>query len=151
MSNSVNDIPTGLRVPAQIPLDAKEYKLSEADLANLGPSNNLAYTYFKGMTAYCAQEQTRWEWREKGVGEVGLIVVDFVYPAGLVIFGINYSNKIYNFFPLGGATFVATPTQVLNEIEMSFDWKRGNRFVINTVADLPKGFTSNIYQRTGFI
>lgn len=151
MSNSVNDIPTGLRVPAQIPLDAKEYKLSQADLANLGPGNNLAYTYFKGMTAYCALEQTRWEWREKGIGETGLIPGDFTYPAGLVIFGITYSNKTYNFFPLGGATFVATPSQILNQLEMSFDWKRGSRFVSNQIEDLPKGFTNNIYQRTGYV
>lgn len=151
MSNSINDIPTGLRVPAQIPLDAKEYKLSQADLANLGPGNNLAYTYFKGMTAYCALEQTRWEWREKGVGETGLIPGDFTYPSGLTIFGINYSNKIYNFFPLGGATFVATPDQVLNQLEMSFDWKRGKSFFANTVADLPKGVTDNIYERYGYV
>ena len=151
MSNSVNDIPTGLRVPAQIPLDAKEYKLSQADLANLGPGNNLAYTYFKGMTAYCALEQTRWEWREKGVGEVGLIVGDFTYPSGLVIFGINYSNKTYNFFPLGGATFVATPSQVLNELSMSFDWKKGAKFSPKTSTTLPEGVTDNIYQRFGYV
>jgi hypothetical protein len=152
MSNSVNDIPTGLRVPAQIPLDPKVYKLSQADLANLGPGNNLAYTYFKGMAAYCALEQTRWEWREKGVGETGgLISGDFTYPSGLTIFGINYSNKIYNFFPLGGATFVATPDQTLNQLEMSFDWKRGNRFEANTSAILPKGVTDNVYQRFGYV
>jgi hypothetical protein len=107
MSNSVNDIPVGLRIPSQIPLDAKVYKLSQADLAYLGPSSNLAYTYFKGMIAYCALEQTRWEWREpKFVGEVGLLPTNFLYPSNLIIFGIDYSQKSYNFFPssLIGAT-----------------------------------------------
>ena len=99
MSNSVSDIPSGLRVPAQIPLDAKVYKLSQADLAYLGPSSNLAYTYFKGMIAYCALEQTRWEWREpKFIGEVGLLPTNFLYPSNLIIFGIVYSSKSYNFF-----------------------------------------------------
>ena len=105
MSNSVSDIPSGLRVPAQIPLDAKVYKLSQADLAYLGPSSNLAYTYFKGMIAYCALEQTRWEWREpKFIGEVGLLPTNFLYPSNLIIFGIVYSSKSYNFFiiPLSG-------------------------------------------------
>lgn len=151
MSNSVNDIPTGLRVPAQIPLDAKVYKLSEADLANLGPGYNLAYTYYKGMSAYCAQEQTRWEWREKGVGQVGLIVGDFTYPSGLTIFGINYSNKVYNFFPLGGATFVATPPQLLTELGMAFDWKKGAKFSPKVQTDLPEGVTDNVYQRFGYV
>jgi hypothetical protein len=101
MSNSVNDIPVGLRVPSQIPLDAKVYKLSQADLAYLGPSSNLAYTYFKGMIAYCALEQTRWEWREpKFVGEVGLLPTNFLYPINLIIFGIDYSSKAYNFFQM---------------------------------------------------
>lgn len=110
MSNSVNDIPAGLRVPAQIPLDAKVYKLSQADLSNLGPSNNLAYTYFKGMIAYCAQEQTRWEWREpKFVGEVGLLSSNFVYPDNLSIFGIDYSLKTYNFFLMPTASAIAGP------------------------------------------
>ena len=101
MSNSVNDIPVGLRVPSQIPLDAKVYKLSQADLAYLGPSSNLAYTYFKGMIAYCALEETRWEWREPNfVGEVGLLPTNFLYPSNLIIFGIDYSQKSYNFFQM---------------------------------------------------
>ena len=97
----VNDIPVGLRTPSQIPLDAKVYKLSQADLANLGLGNNLAYTYFKGMIAYCALEQTRWEWREPNfIGEVGLLPTNFLYPSNLIIFGIVYSSKSYNFFQI---------------------------------------------------
>jgi hypothetical protein len=109
MSNSVNDIPVGLRIPSQIPLDAKVYKLSQADLAYLGPSSNLAYTYFKGMIAYCALEETRWEWREPNfVGEVGLLPTNFLYPSNLIIFGIDYSQKAYNFFPFITSTPGAT-------------------------------------------
>ncbi len=153
MSNSVNDIPTGLRVPGQVPLDAKVYFASESALSNLGASNNLAYTYFKGMIAYCAQEQTRWEWREPAYpGEIGLISTNFVYPSGLTIFGINYSNKAYNFFPITLTSSGLTPTQILNQLEMSFDWKKGQvTDTTKTSADLPEGVTDNVYIRNGFI
>lgn len=150
---SINDIPAGLRVPAQIPLDGKSYFASQSVLANLGPSNNLAFTYFKGMIAYCAQEQTRWEWREPNYsGEAGLLSSAFVYPSNLTIFGIDYSGKSYNFFPVTFTTSQTTPEQILNSLEMSFDWKRGNiTDTSKTPQDLPEGVTDNVYVRKGFI
>lgn len=152
---SVNDIPTGLRVPAQIPLDAKVFKLSQADLADLGLNNNLAFTYYKGMIAYCSEEQTRWEWREpNSKQEVGLLPTHYTYPDNLVVFGVDYSTKQYNFFPImvGNSSSETTPQQLLNKLEMSFDWKSGNKVDITTVpSDLPKKNTNNIYNRNGFI
>lgn len=150
---SINDIPAGLRVPAQIPLDGKVYFASQSNLADLGPSNNLAFTYFKGMIAYCAQEQTRWEWREPNYpGEVGLLSSAFVYPSNLTIFGIDYSGKSYNFFPVTFTASQTTPEQILNSLEMSFDWKRGNiTNTSKTPQDLPEGVTDNVYVRKGFI
>lgn len=152
---SVNDIPTGLRVPAQIPLDAKVFKLSQADLADLGLNNNLAFTYYKGMIAYCSEEQTRWEWREpNSEQEVGLLPTHYTYPDNLVVFGADYSTKQYNFFPImvGNSSSETTPQQLLNKLEMSFDWKSGNKVDITTVpSDLPKKNTNNIYNRNGFI
>jgi hypothetical protein len=149
----VNDIPVGLRTPSRIPLDAKVYKLSQADLANLGPGNNLAYTYFKGMIAYCAQEQTRWEWRELNFpGEVGLMPSNFTYPSGLTVFGVNYSYKVYNFFPIPGSVLQATPIQLLNQLEMSFDWKKGTiQDYTRVPADMPQGVTNNQHTRNGFV
>lgn len=90
----------GLRVQSQIPLDVKEYSLSEENLKNLGVSNNLAFTYSRGLIVYCAQEGTRWEWRQVKEGEenTGLLSEDFVYPDQVLSFGINYSLKPYNFF-----------------------------------------------------
>jgi hypothetical protein len=151
--SSINDIPAGLRVPAQVPLDGKVYFASQAALANLGPGNNLAYTYFKGMIAYCAQQQTRWEWREPSYpGEPGLIPSNFVYPTGLSVFGINYSNKAYNFFPIPGSVLQATPTQLLNQLEMSFDWKKGTiQDYTRVPADMPLGVTNNQHTRNGFV
>lgn len=94
----VNDIPTGLRVPAQVPLDAKLYVASEASLLNLGIANNLAFTYYQGMIIYCVAERKRYEWREGAIGEVGLLPVGFTYPSPLVVNGIDYSNRTFNFF-----------------------------------------------------
>jgi hypothetical protein len=98
MSNSVTDIPVGLRVPAQVPLDAKLYIADEASLMNLGISNNLAFTYYEGMIVYCVLERRRYEWRVGAVGEVGLLPVGFTYPTPLVVNGVTYSGKTFNFF-----------------------------------------------------
>lgn len=96
--STVNNIPTGLLVPAQVPLDAKLYIANEASLMNLGTANNLAYTYYEGMIVYCVAEKRRYEWREGTVGEVGLLPSGFTYPSPLVINGITYSGRTFNFF-----------------------------------------------------
>ena len=57
------NIPLGLFIPSQKALNAKTFTLSQAELSDLGEDNYLAYAYHKGLVAYCAQEQTRWEWR----------------------------------------------------------------------------------------
>lgn len=98
MSNSVADIPVGLRVPAQVPLDAKLYIADEASLMNLGISNNLAFTYYEGMIVYCVLERRRYEWRVGAIGEVGLLPIGFTYPNPLVVNGVDYSGKTFNFF-----------------------------------------------------
>lgn len=90
-------IPTGLYIPSQVSLNNKEYFLSEADLSNLGTDNVLAFSYYKGMSAYCAQENTTYRWKEVEVGDIKLLVTDFIYPNGWEAEGIDYSNKIYNF------------------------------------------------------
>lgn len=92
-----SNILTGLKIPSQIPLNFKEYFASEAVLKDLGISNNLAFTYYKGMTVYCALEGTRYEWKES-LGSGGLLLADFVYPNAIVVNNIDYSNKSYNFY-----------------------------------------------------
>ncbi len=89
----------GLRVQTQIPLNVKEYTESEESLKNLGINNNLAFTYEKGLIIYCIEEGTRWEWREvQEMDPPGLIPTNFTYPDNIIVHGIDYSNKIYNFF-----------------------------------------------------
>ena len=96
-----NDIMNGLRTVVQEPLDARVYKLSEAELANLGASNQLAYSYISRLKFQCVEEGTEWEWREpKTVDEVGLLPANFIYPDNWIKYGITYSLKEYNFFLL---------------------------------------------------
>lgn len=94
---NTNNILTGLVVAGQVPLDAKTYVINEATLMDLGPNNNLAYTYHKGLKVNCIAERTIYEWKEMGVGEEGLLPTNFTYPNGLIVNGIDYSNKQYNF------------------------------------------------------
>ena len=96
-----SNIPTGLKINSQIPLDIKGYALNEATLAYLGVDDNLAFTYHEGLRVVCIEERKAYEWREVGVGEenTGLVAVDFTYPNSLPeIYGINYSNRTFNFF-----------------------------------------------------
>lgn len=93
------NLPLGLRVQTQIPLDVKEYAIDEFTLQDLGPSDNLAYTYTQGLVVYCVAEKTRWEWRENTLSEQGLLSSDFTYPSNVITFGIDYSNRSFNFFP----------------------------------------------------
>ena len=111
-----NNIPKGLKLTTQIPLDVKTYVADEATLAYLGTGNNLAYTYYDGLKVFCIDERTNYEWREVQIGEenTGLVPLDFTYPSGLIAFGINYSNKKYNFFPF---VFTGPPgTNGLNSV-----------------------------------
>jgi hypothetical protein len=96
----VNNIPTGLLVPAQVPLDAKRVVLTEAILQDLGTDDNLAFTYEDGLIVYSVQSKRRWEWREVRPSETdtALLPTAFVYPHSHVIAGVTYSSKSYNFF-----------------------------------------------------
>lgn len=98
----ITNIPTGLNITSQIPLDVKSFSLSEAALADLGLDDNLAYTYHDGLKVYCIQEGTTYVWREVQPGEenTGLLPSDFTYPNNLIAFGINYSLKTFNFHPI---------------------------------------------------
>jgi len=99
MANYSN-IPTGLNITSQIPLDKKQFILNESTLADLGVNNNLAFTYYDGLKVFCKQERTLYEWREVQSGEenTGLIPTDFIYPGSIIVDNVVYSNKKYNFF-----------------------------------------------------
>ena len=79
-------IPTGLVINSQIPLDNKLYFLNEASLSNLGELDNFAFIYYKGMVAYCAQEDTSYKWKETQEAEEGLLNNNFIYCYNCLFF-----------------------------------------------------------------
>ena len=93
-----SNIPLGLKITTQIPLDAKTIVNSEAVLSDLGFNSNLAFTYYDGMIVTCRLEKTDWQWREVVGLEAGLLTTNFTYPNNIVVNGITYSLKKYNFF-----------------------------------------------------
>lgn len=100
MSNTTN-IPTGLNVQTQIPLNTIKFIQNESLLSNLGQSNNLAFKYYDGLIIKCIDQNKFYKWREVQIGEenTGIVNIDFTYPFNHSSFGINYSNKKFNFFP----------------------------------------------------
>ena len=96
----VNDIPTKLRVPAQLALDAKTIVTSLSQLQTLGTNNNLAYTYYKGMPVICSEDLGIYRWRPVKEGETGgTLASNFTYPVGIISEdGVDYSGITYNFF-----------------------------------------------------
>ena len=142
-----SNIPTGLKITSQIPLNVKEWCKNEATLAYLGVDNNLAFTYHDGIEILCIKEKTLYKWREVQAGEenTGLIPLDYTYPNGLPdTFGINYSNRKFNFF----LTEYITADTINSYIE---NYLADNPTVINNVGDgikIYKGYnsTTNEYE-----
>jgi hypothetical protein len=130
------NLPLGLRVQTQIPLDVKEYSLSETALKDLGAGDNLAYVYTQGLIVYCIEEQTRWEWREVVGAKTGLLPVNFTYPNGVITFGINYSNKIFNFFPVKSADGSETKIEAGDNVSISGDGTIATPYIINSSAEV---------------
>lgn len=121
-----NNIPVGLNITTQIPLDVKTISLTEASLASLGTNNNKAFTYYDGLRVYCLDTRKIYEWREREVGDGdGLLSTDdFTYPNNIVAFGITYSNKIFNFFEIQYAYSsdvkeIVSPNNTVNITETS--------------------------------
>lgn len=112
MSN-YNDIPVGLRVPASLPLDTKLWIKTSEDLENLGVGNNLAYTYYRGMRIYCADEKEIYEWMRvedgNNLGLPNLPTSIFTYPTGYIVNDVNYSNDTYCFFKIPQAWDIVIP------------------------------------------
>lgn len=105
-----SDLSAGIRVVTQLPTIAKAYFLNIASMINLGVDDNLAYSYEEGLLVYCAEEDACFIWREIINGEVGILENNFTYPSNHYCGGINYSDRIFNFFI---AVFVPAATPYL--------------------------------------
>lgn len=109
MPQNVSQIPVGLSVASQIPLNFNSYSLNEAALMDLGDDDNLAFVYHKGKSFYCAEEKTKWIWEEVITDEINdqsIFLLDdhFVYPDPWVVNDIDYSAKTYNFIQVQNIT-----------------------------------------------
>jgi len=91
-------VPTGLAIPAQIPVDYIRFCPSESILSDLGLNDNLVFTYYDGLIIFCRLERTSWEWRQGNPSETKLLATGYTYPAGWIVDEVNYSNKEYNFY-----------------------------------------------------
>jgi hypothetical protein len=141
------NIPLGLRTQTQIPLDVKEYSNNESLLSNLGVNGQLAYTYTKGLVVYCIEESTRWEWTEvkPGLEDTGLINQDFIYSDNHIAFGIDYSNKRYNFFPYGQPDGSETKVTAGTNTTITGNGTIATPYVVNsTVTVTPQGIQDTI-------
>lgn len=141
-----NDIPAGLRIPTQIPLDAKAFIIDEDALKNLGVNDNLAFTYFKRLRVICQTEGTEYEWKEMEEGDTGLLTSDFTYPPAWIVDGIDYSDKIYNFVlvqsgitpELQGLQSVLNTGNTATQGTSTYEFS-SNTFDLYTVANLGGG------------
>lgn len=114
MENSTDKV-TGTRVTTQSPLDIKGATLNEETLKDLGLNNALAYTYHKSLVVTCLDTRNKYEWKEMEEGDVGLLDENFTYPNGIMTWGIDYSNKTYNFVKVTTeAATVATDIRIKN-------------------------------------
>jgi hypothetical protein len=136
--STVNNIPTKLRLPAQLPLDAKTTVATLSELETLGTNDNLAFTYYKGMLVYCTENDKFYQWRPVEEGDTGgTLASDFTYPNGIISEdGIDYSNAIYNFFE----KVYLTPENVESFVNLynvgngSKIYKEGTRFDLKTIS-----------------
>ena len=135
------NIPLGLRTQTQIPLDVKEYVQNESLLSNLGVNGQLAYTYTKGLVVYCIEESTRWEWTEvkPGLEDTGLINQDFIYSDNHIAFGIDYSNKRYNFFEVTNSKINAG-----TNVTVTGNGTDASPYVVNSTDTIANGSETKI-------
>lgn len=113
-----NDIVTALRLVGQFPLDPKlSFKLL-ADMQDLGTNDVNAFMYYESMLVICNEDKKQYIWRSPIVlNEVGLLPSNYIYPANTISDGIDYSNRVFNFFEYSTNTS-STP---VNEADAIFD------------------------------
>ena len=83
--------------PHKFPLDKKLWYPS-VSAVNLGQNNHLAFSFYKGMRIFCAEERQMYEWKPVVAGDSTLLNANFTYPAGSpAVNGVVYEGSTYNF------------------------------------------------------
>ncbi len=102
---------TGIFPTGQMPLDAKRYYLTLAELGDLGALDFKAYYYYDRLRVLVLEDNKEYIWRKEAIlNETGGVVsTSFTYPANTIANGIDYSGKIFNFFPLSSSDVPVIP------------------------------------------
>lgn len=86
-------------ITTQRPLDFKVWVSTTAELADLGPNNEKAKSYYKGMFAYVMETDYvyRWVVWDPNGSDSGLIPGGYTYPECHLDEMYDYSGKTFNF------------------------------------------------------
>lgn len=100
----MRNITDSLNIPTQIPLDYKIWYKTKDDIT-LGEDDYLAYSFYKGMLVYCAEERILYEWTTKdsvkNSESVKLFPNNFKYIDDMpTINGVEYAGKEFNFYKI---------------------------------------------------
>lgn len=133
------NLSTSLKTNTQIPLNAKSYFKTLAEMQDLGVENNKAFTYQDSLLAVCVETKKAYTWRENTNNEIGVLENDFEYPENSLANGIDYSGKKYNFFVFNNEATYPKPNEILSGF---VDWVQGLEFVH---TDLYYRFNNQIY------
>lgn len=108
-----NNIPNGLKVPSSIPLDSELWAKSRSNISSLGDSNHLAFSYYKGMRIYVADQKEIYEWMPVSEANLmsltALLPSNFTYPNNYIVNEVDYSNIAYNLFLIPQAWDIVVP------------------------------------------
>jgi len=91
----------GWHVGSQTPIDDRLVFADLAALQNMGTADVNAYRYYEGMTVFVVAEATSYRWLES---HSGALTTSITYPANIIVNGIDYSNRDFNFVPVSGGT-----------------------------------------------
>jgi len=117
---------SSLKTTGQFALDPKIRALLKAELETLGTGDANAYGYYEDMDVFCLEDKKTYRWREEeSAGETdGLVATSFTYPPGLIVEGIDYGNRVFNFFEValgGGGSPLFAPTNTNGALELTED------------------------------
>lgn len=92
MYTGKRNLTSGFKVNTQAPIDDRLVVADLVELANL--TGDKAYKYYEGMLVWVISTRKFYEWKESADG---IIVGGFTYPNPFIQWGIDYSNRTFNF------------------------------------------------------
>lgn len=98
MDKNYVDYPQSLDVCGPAPLDAKSFAFTLEELSDLGKDNYKAFKYYRGFIILCQEDGKFYQWTDDLEGRNDkLLPEDFIYPEGLEMNDMDYSNLAFNF------------------------------------------------------